>query len=181
MLALTGAGLVGCAPEPVDAGATPGATQQEAEQGAAQKTEQDPAPEAESAQTPAEQGQKKAETKPGKVTALAVESHGDGPIGLQLANAGSLDGAESFSGKLITGPGGCLSLTANERPFTLVFDAATTFGLGDQRPSVADGVLGTVHVGNRVDFTGSRVPLADVTGVPTQCTEGTDFVVVLGK
>ncbi|MHA3683883.1 hypothetical protein ACXR2W_06475 [Leucobacter sp. HY1908] len=112
---------------------------------------------------------------------VRVEPIGDGPIGLRLVDPSSIEANEQFSGKVITGPGGCLSLTASERPYTLVFDAPTNFGLANQRPQVSDGTLGSVHVGNWIDFTGTRVAIADTTGVPDRCAKGSDFVVAIGS
>ena len=151
---------------------------------AAEEKLESPAVESPAAESPAieapvenEQPAESAETD----SSITVEQIGNGPIGLRLDSPETLEADEQFSGKMITGPGGCLSLTSNERPYTLVFDAGTSFALRHQKPAVSDGLIGAVEVGNWVDFTGKRVALKDTTGVPDRCTNGSDFVVVIGS
>ncbi|MBM9465147.1 hypothetical protein JL108_16990 [Aeromicrobium sp. YIM 150415] len=110
---------------------------------------------------------------------IEVQPTGDGPIGLTTAGTPAGEAA-SVSGKLIVGPGGCLSMTADRQPELVVFEDGAEFTLRGDRPSVTTDDLGTVQVGEPVELTAVSVDRADISGIPQRCSNGTaDTVVVV--
>lgn len=110
-------------------------------------------------------------TEPDAAVPLAVSATGDGPIGL-TADAEPDGDAATVTGKLIVGPGACLSIVDDDRPQLLVFDDTAEFVLRDDKPSVTTDAAGTLRVGEQVDLSVVAVPAADATGIPDRCADG---------
>lgn len=76
---------------------------------------------------------------------------------------------EQLEGRLISGPGGCLSVQPNGRPELLLFGRDTNFA--DNPPRVSwDG--SEVAVGERFSVAATEVQVTDLHGVPEQCARG---------
>lgn len=74
-----------------------------------------------------------------------------------------------LEGKLISGPGGCLALQPGDQPQLLVFGDDAE--LSDSPPTVT--VDDTAYqVGDDFPVEATRIDLADVQGVPDQCSQG---------
>lgn len=74
-------------------------------------------------------------------------------------------------GKLILGPGGCLSLTSEDQPSLLVFGSDAKFVLGDGNASVS--IDGTEYlVGDEFNVPTTVVPKSSLTHVPHHCAQG---------
>lgn len=99
---------------------------------------------------------------------LAVTSEGRGAMILRYTGEAGGE-AETVEGKLITGPGGCLSLQPGGQPKLMLFPEGTEFAENPPRVTI-DGT--EVKVGGQVSVTASSVALADLDGVPEQCAAG---------
>lgn len=117
---------------------------------------------------------------------IAVESEGDGPIGLRTSTDPK-ESAEPVSGKLITGSGGCFALVEtdeadDDRPSLLVFTDDASFTLRTGKPSVTTDALGTVTVGSTLTAQAVDVDAEDTTGIPDRCLHGdVEVLLVTGK
>ncbi|WP_051297600.1 hypothetical protein [Brevibacterium album] len=112
---------------------------------------------------------------------LQITAHGEGPIGLTAPGTAEEAGkAAEYTGKLITGPGGCLAVTEaaasgesrEQRPELVIFPEAAEFTLRGERPGVTADELGTVRVGEQIAFESRTVPRSEVAGVPERCAHG---------
>lgn len=111
-----------------------------------------------------------AEQDTDETSSLEVSPTGDGPIGL---TANGADGeAATIEGRLIVGPGGCLSLTARNQPQLLVLPEGTDFVLRDDRPSLTTEELGTLRVGEQVTLEAVSIAASDASGIPERCSRG---------
>lgn len=99
---------------------------------------------------------------------LAVTPEGRGAMILRYTGEAGPE-AETVEGKLITGPGGCLSLQPGGQPELLLFPEGTEFAENPPRVTL-DGT--EVKVGGQVTVTAGSVDLAEVDGVPEQCAAG---------
>lgn len=112
-----------------------------------------------------------AETESPEGDGVEAHSEGNGPIG--LIYTGTPDGdAESVSGKLITGPGSCFSLTDDGQPELVLFEDGTEFTLDGERPSATSPSLGQAYVGEMVEFSAVPLTQSDVSGIPDRCAQG---------
>ncbi|GAA2089641.1 hypothetical protein [Brevibacterium salitolerans] len=157
-----------------------------------------PAGEADPTEAPEEVPQRTAEASPGAegetasdagasmgpatgsgAAGLTVAAEGEGPMGLTAASpVEETEGeAAEVSGRLVVGPGACLSVVSDgagdeQRPRLAVFPEGTEFVLRGDRPSVTADPLGTVQVGEHTTFTAVEVPLDEADGVPERCARG---------
>ncbi len=74
------------------------------------------------------------------------------------------------TGRLITGPGGCLSLTMRDRPQLLIFPPDTTLTTGRPSVQLSDGTQ--VYVGDEFTASMTDVPLSVLAGAPEKCLQG---------
>ena len=110
---------------------------------------------------------------------LTVTAEGDGPIGLTTGDAPA-GTAQSFDGRLITGPGDCFAYKDRDRPQLLVFPADAEFVTSGERPSVTAEALGTAYAGERIQVSAVEVPQDEIDGIPEQCAAGAaDSVLVV--
>lgn len=102
---------------------------------------------------------------------LHVTPAGTGVLFLRLNGEPLItDEMEMIEGKLISGPGGCLSVQPGGRPELLVFTAGTKFS--DHPPQVTlDGE--TIKIGEWFSMAATEISFTDVTGVPERCSQAT--------
>ncbi|BAB99217.1 Hypothetical protein [Corynebacterium glutamicum ATCC 13032] len=102
---------------------------------------------------------------------LHVTSEGAGVLFLRLDNnVPSTDAANTtIEGKLISGPGGCLSVQPGGRPELLIFNTDTRFS--DHPPQVTLGEK-TIKIGERFSLNAIEVSSTDLTGIPDKCSNG---------
>lgn len=103
-------------------------------------------------------------------TGLTVTAEGRGVVMLRLdADNPAGGGHERLDGKLISGPGGCLSIQPGGRPELLLFDQDASFA--DNPPRVSwDG--SEVAVGERFSVGAAKVRVTELQGVPERCARG---------
>lgn len=101
---------------------------------------------------------------------LTVTTEGRGVMMLRLESPSPAGGGqERLKGKLISGPGGCLSLQPNGRPELLLFDQDASFV--DNPPRVSWGEF-EVAAGERFSVEAAKVRITDLQGVPERCARG---------
>ena len=101
---------------------------------------------------------------------LLITPEGKGVLFLRLNGEPLItDEMEMLEGKLISGPGGCLSVQSGGRPELLIFTAGTKFI--DHPPQVTlDGE--TIKIGEWFSLATTEVSFTDLTGVPERCSQG---------
>ncbi|MCM3660597.1 hypothetical protein M3148_06255 [Georgenia satyanarayanai] len=100
---------------------------------------------------------------------LTVTAEGRGIILLTVTEGEAPGDAAPLEGKLISGPGGCLALQPGGQPELLLFAADAELLQAPPRVSV-DGT--ETELGQALTLDATAVPLADVEGVPQQCSQG---------
>lgn len=112
---------------------------------------------------------------------LAVDSTGQGPMGLSTSESPDGDATEA-SGKLIVGPGSCFSLQPQDQPQLIVFGDDADFEVGQGQPAVTTDDMGTVSVGDQIDFSAVEYSQDELSGIPQQCANGAaDTVLVVSE
>ncbi len=96
-------------------------------------------------------------------------------ITLVVYRASSGGSSRQVAGRLVTGPGGCLSLSQQDRPRLLTFPEGTRLTPG--RPSVRLPGGKRVYVGDRFQVSIGDLSLSDLSGLPRRCQQGADDVV----
>lgn len=163
-LAIAALGLTGCGnseqadPDP-----------QETEQAAAEETDAEETPEPDTSEE--DSVSEDATENDDAANTITVETEGQGPYGLYTAEAPSGD-TEEITGKLIIGPGSCMSLVDDAQPQLLVFGEDAEFVLRQDQPGVTTDDLGSVEVGEQIELSAVEVPQDSVEGIPNQCTQG---------
>lgn len=177
-LAITALGLTGCGdgeqsdPEP-----------QEPEQSAAEDTGADENAEPETAEEDAEfeddtASEDTTENDDDAADSLTVETEGRGPYGLYTAEPPAGD-PEEVTGKLIIGPGSCMSLVDDDQPQLLVFGEDADFVLREDQPGVTTDELGRVDVGEQIELSAVEISQDSVDGIPDQCAQGAAGTVLI--
>ncbi len=112
---------------------------------------------------------------------LEVDSTGQGPMGLTTSDDADGDITEA-SGKLIVGPGSCFSLQPQDQPQLIVFGDDAEFEVGEGQPAVTTDDLGTVNVGDQIEFSAVEYSQDELSGIPQQCANGAaDTVLVVSE
>lgn len=189
-LAATALGLTGCAngdqedpQEPEQTAAEEngtednGAEEDNTDEANAAETESED-PDAEEDSTEESEDSEEATEDDDASDSISVETEGQGPYGLWTADVADGE-AQEVSGKLIIGPGSCMSLTDDSQPQLLVFGEDAEFVLREGQPGVSTDDLGSVDVGEQIELSAVEVSQDSVDGIPNQCAQGADDVVLV--
>ena len=100
---------------------------------------------------------------------LTVAPEGEGASLLRVVGGDAGSGAESLEGTLISGPGGCLAVQPGGQPELLLFDDAVELAQDPPQVSMGDTAI---EVGQMMAADAAPVSLAEVEGVPAECSQG---------
>ncbi|WP_431860520.1 hypothetical protein [Micrococcus terreus] len=106
----------------------------------------------------------------GTAGALSVSVQGQGVKALVLDDSGSSGEATALDGKLISGPGGCFAVQPGGQPELLLVGDDVEIGQNPPTLTLDDGTA--IKVGDQLNATGVQVNVADVEGIPQQCSQG---------
>lgn len=106
----------------------------------------------------------------GTAGALSVSVQGQGVKALVLDDSECSGEATALDGKLISGPGGCFAVQPGGQPELLLLGDDTEIGQNPPTLTLDDGTA--IKVGDQLNATGVQVNVADVEGIPQQCSQG---------